>query len=139
MRLCFFAKLSRRWSSLHHFVTFSDASWARKLEVPITTPRWRWPSVVNLMPVLENKRWASCKFPWSFKMSQLFFSFTKYPNFLPSEITFFHHIIRPSRLPAPDISFIIKSILRTISNERYLSHYTSITINFDIWYCDEKN
>ena len=36
-------------------------------------------------------------------MSQLFFSFAKYPNFLPSEITFFHNI-RSSRLPAPDVS-----------------------------------
>ena len=37
-------------------------------------------------------------------MSQLFFSFTKYGYFLPSERTFFYHIIRSSRLPAPDIS-----------------------------------
>ena len=98
---CVFAKLARRWSSLHHLATFTAAYWARKLEVPIAVSRWRWPSVVDIIPVLEKKRWASCKFPWSFNISHLFFSIT---NFLPSEATFFYHIVSSSRLVAPDLS-----------------------------------
>ena len=72
--------------------TYADVP--TKSSLPITVPKWHFPSQVILIPVSLKIFCAWSRWFGFLMMIQLFDSLTWYPNFFPSLMIVSHHILR---------------------------------------------